>query len=70
MFDPTDPNKGKRFLLRIIAASAAGMTPEEFAEAELQRMTACKVCSGTGTIAGILPCPLCNGDEEDEDDGN
>jgi len=70
MFDPMDPNKGKRFLLRIIAAQAAGMTSEEFAEVEFERMQrekACPICGGDGTVLG-LPCPNCTTYEDYADE--
>ena len=35
-----DPGRGKQFLMRIILASLAGLTPEEFAEEEMAIMDA------------------------------
>jgi len=35
MANPFDPNRGKRFALRLILGAIAGQTKEEFAEQEL-----------------------------------
>lgn len=60
-------HNGKGLLLRIIKAHLVGQTAQEFAEQEIQRMTACEICGGTGKI-GDLDCPACTGTAEDQHD--
>jgi len=62
MFNPNDPNAGRSLFLRILRAHVEGLTAEEFAEREINRMYVCDVCQGTRTLALLdIVCPACGG---------